>query len=72
MESRLESAEQAGDFVPSCDSDSSHGSVATGGDAVSVGSEVSGDRIENGEETLCLLRRFETLHLALPLTSRLM
>ena len=65
-------AVHAGHFVPGCKPDCPRGSVAGSGDSVSVGSEVSGDRIEKGEETLCPFRRFETLHLALPLTRRLM
>jgi len=29
---------------------------------MSVGSEVSGNRIKDGEKALCLLRRFEAVH----------
>jgi hypothetical protein len=63
---------QAGHFVPSCKPNFPHGSVAGSGDSVSVGSEVGGDRIKDGEETLCVLRRFEPLHPPLALPGRLM
>jgi hypothetical protein len=65
-------AVQAGHFVPGCKPDCPRGSVAGSGDSVSVGSEVSGDGIKDGEETLCLLRRFKPPHPPLALSGRLM
>jgi hypothetical protein len=44
-------AVQAGHFVPGCKPDCPRGSVAGSGDSVSVGSEVGGDGINDGEET---------------------
>jgi hypothetical protein len=65
-------AVQAGNFVPGCKTDFPHGSVAGSGDSVSLGSKVSGYGIKDGEETLCLLRRFEPFHPPLALPGRLM